>query len=107
MRRLHIAIAVADIETSVKDYSTRFGYEPVLVVPDEYALWRMPGLNMSIRKSKEGIGIVRHLGWEDDDAPEFTTDIDINGIFWETFSAAQQAEEIRKAWPDVDYRPET
>jgi len=106
MRKLHIAIAVADVAASVKDYTVRLGSKPVLVIDDEYALWRMPHLNLSIRRTAEGIGIVRHLGWEDDRATEFTTDIDINGIFWETFSAQLQAEEIRKAWPDIDYRPD-
>lgn len=106
MRRLHIAIAVADINASVKDYSTRLGQEPALVVPHEYALWRLPHLNLSIRRTTEGIGMVRHLGWEDDDAATFSTDIDVNGIFWETFSARQQAEEIRKIWPQIRYEPD-
>ena len=106
MRRLHISIAVSNIEASVADYTQRFGTAPVVVVMNEYALWRMPNLNLSIRKSDEGIGIIRHLGWEDDDAKEFTTDIDINGIFWETFSAQMQAQEIRQVWPEIDYEPD-
>lgn len=106
MRRLHIAIAVADIDASVRDYRSRLGQEPALVVPHEYALWRLPHLNLSIRRTAEGIGMVRHLGWEDDAATAFTTDIDVNGIFWETFSAQQQADEIHKIWPQANYTPD-
>ena len=106
MRRFHIAFAVADIAGSVKDYTTRLGYDPVLVVEGEYALWRTPTLNLSIRKTSQGIGTIRHLGWEDDQAPTFVTDIDSNGIFWEYFTAKHQAQEIREVWPDVHYDPE-
>ena len=104
MRRFHIAIGVTDIEKSVADYAERLGAPPVVVVPGEYALWRTEQLNFSIRKvESEEAGKVRHLGWESADAPGFTVDTDCNGIFWENFSAEQQAKEIQEIWPDAGY----
>ncbi len=104
MRKFHIAIGVADIERSVADYSERLRASPVVVVPGEYALWRTEHLNVSIRKvESEEAGKVRHLGWESEHAPGFTTDTDCNGILWENFSAEQQANEIQEIWPDAGY----
>lgn len=48
-------------------------------------------------------GELRHLGWEDPDAVEFTTSTDVNGIVWENFTAQHQAEEIEEAWPGNGY----
>ena len=99
-------MGVADIEATVSDYTRRFNQEPDLVIPDAYALWRTPQLNVSVRKTgDEEVGKLRHLGWEIDDADAFTSDTDCNGILWECFAAEHQAEEIREAWPDVVYEP--
>jgi len=99
MKRFHIAISVRDIQRSVADYSARLGCEPSLVVPNEYALWRTPQLNFSIRKVDEATGPLRHLGWEDPTAPAFGTSVDVNGIVWEQFTAEQQSAEISQIWP--------
>lgn len=106
MKKLHLALAVADIEHTVADYTRRFCQDPDLVIPQTYALWRTDQLNVSVRQTRpEEAGKLRHLGWESSDAEEFTSDVDCNGIVWETFSAEDQAREIKETWPDVDYEP--
>lgn len=100
MRKLHIALGVGDITASVEDYSERLQAQPSLVVPDEYALWRTPALNFSIRKvTDDAVGQLRHMGWEDPEVHAFTQDVDCNGITWECFSLSQQLDEIALAWP--------
>lgn len=98
-QRFHLALGVADIAASVLDYSARLGCDPEVVVEGEYALWRTQGLNVSIRRS-ETIGM-RHVGWEDDSASDFSRETDGNGISWEHFSAALQREEINRIWPQA------
>jgi hypothetical protein len=106
MKKFHIALAVTDIEASVSDYAQRLECRPDVVIPHEYALWRTPALNLSIRRAPAGEGgTLRHLGWEDPASPAFSAERDVNGILWEHFSSEQQAEEIRQAWPSVTYRP--
>lgn len=108
MPRIHIALSVTDIDASVADYSERLGCAPVLVVKDEYALWRTPTLNFSIRKTADtAAGSLRHLGWEDERCEVFTTQLDVNGIAWERFSAAQQREEIQSIWPSANYETDS
>lgn len=102
MRKFHIAIGVSNIESSIQDYSTRFGRGPEVSVPNEYALWRTDTINFSIRKvSSQESGLLRHLGWEDAACNAFTTETDVNGILWENFSAEQQAKEIKGTWPSA------
>lgn len=104
MNRFHIAIATDNIEKSVADYSERFRVPPCVVVPGEYALWRTEGLNFSVRRdASRNPGTLRHLGWEDATASEFTQDTDVNGVVWERFSAPLQAEEINQIWPEASY----
>ena len=99
MRRIHVAIAVANIDVSVADYSRRLGAQPSVVVPGAYALWLTPEVNFSIRQTEDQPGQLRHLGWEDETAAQFGQDTDANGIVWERFSRALQAKEIEDAWP--------
>ena len=107
MKRIHLAIATHDIDASIEDYSSRFGAAPCSVVPGEYALWRTETFNISIRKDPScKPGELRHMGFEDASAPEFTLSEDVNGITWETFTAQQQADEIEEAWPGTGYVPE-
>ena len=40
MKKLHIAISTNRIEDTTNDYSIRFGIEPCVMIPGEYALWR-------------------------------------------------------------------
>ena len=106
MKKIHLAIATNDIEKTVEDYSKRLGCEPCVVVPNQYALWRTNSINMSIRQDAScKPGELRHLGWEDPEAEEFSSEKDVHNIVWEHFSAQQQAEEIEKAWPGTGYVP--
>jgi len=106
MRKIHIALAVTNIEASVSDYAQRLGCCPDIVIPHEYALWRTTALNLSIRRAPAGEGgTLRHLGWEDPASTTFSAERDVNGILWEEFSPEHQAEEIRQTWPSVTYRP--
>ena len=106
MKKIHIALAVTDIEASVNDYAQRLGCRPDIVIPNEYALWRTTTLNLSIRKAQAGKGgTLRHLGWEDPASPTFFAERDLNGVPWEEFLPEQQAEEIRQTWLSVTYRP--
>ena len=103
---IHIALGVVDVEASERDYSQRLGCKPNVVVPHEYALWRTPAVNLSIRKvAQEEAGRLRHLGWEDPTSERFSAECDVNGIVWERFTAELQADEIRRTWPTVVYRP--
>ncbi len=105
MKRIHIALASADIAATVADYSARLDCAPSLVIPNEYALWRTDSLNLSVRHDTScRPGELRHLGFEDPAANAFSATTDVNGILWERFSAAVQAEEIEAAWPGSGYR---
>ncbi len=107
MKKLHIAISTNKIEESVKDYSKRLGIEPCSYIENEYALWRTEFLNLSIRHDSNcHSGELRHLGWEDSSATEFTSETDVNGIVWENFTAQQQADEINELWPNANYEPD-
>jgi len=99
MKKFHIAIGVSNIAASIEDYSRRFGCAPSVVVPNEYALWRTDGVNFSIRSVSEKAGALRHLGWEDETAMQFSHEIDVNGIVWERFNEELQKKEIRDTWP--------
>lgn len=99
MRRFHLALGVPNISASVADYTHRLGSPPNLVIPGEYALWRTDTLNLSLRRLSDGAAQLRHLGWEDSEAPSFSAEVDVNGVTWEHFSAEQQDAEIAATWP--------
>lgn len=90
MKRFHIALAVADLQQSIDDYSARLGQVPTAVVSGTYAMWRTETLNFSINQAPERAGQLRHLGFEDDSASGFTKTRDVNGIEWELFPADEQ-----------------
>lgn len=90
MKRFHIALAVADLDASISDYSHRLGQPPQAVVLGRYAMWRTDQLNFSIKQQPECAGQLRHVGFEDDDAHGFSSDADVNGIPWERFSTVAQ-----------------
>ena len=99
MRRFHIALAVASLADSIRDYSQRLGMGPIAVVPGTYALWRTDQLNFSINEQPQLAGQLRHLGFEDDDAPPgFAVERDVNGIDWELFSPATQDAKIPEVY---------
>jgi hypothetical protein len=104
--KFHIAIGVANLEASIEDYSRRLRCRPCTVIPHAYALWRTDTLNFSIRCIPEEAGSLRHLGWEDQSAPSFSKETDVNGIPWERFAAHHQEAEIRAAWPESAAHPD-
>ncbi len=106
MRKFNIAISTHKIDETIDDYSMRLGVRPCISIPGEYALWRTESLNVSVRQDPAcASGSVRHMGWEDPAATEFTKDSDVNGIVWERFAAQHQADEINEIWPDAKYQP--
>jgi hypothetical protein len=104
-KKFHIALGVKNIEDSIEDYTKRLNCKPAVIVPDTYALFKTETLNISIRKS-ESVGL-RHLGWEDPEATDFSEDIDVNGIPWERFASPHQIEEITSIWPHAHSEGET
>lgn len=72
MKRLHVHIAVEDMEKSVGFYSALFGTKPTKQKPD-YAKWMLedPRVNFAIssRGAKPGLD---HLGIQVDEADELT-----------------------------------
>ena len=94
MKRFHIALAVASLDASIADYSERLGQPPTAVVPGLYAMWRTELLNFSINETPEKAGQLRHVGFEDDAVDGYTKSMDVNGLEWELFSAAEQDRRI-------------
>ncbi len=115
MKRLHVHIAVADLERSIGFYSTLFGAEPT-VRKSDYAKWMLddPRVNLAISQHAGRPGGIDHLGLQVDsdaelrglaaklkDAGEATRDLeattccyaqsnkswvnDPSGVRWETF----------------------
>lgn len=70
MKRLHVHVAVNDLEESVRFYRNLFAAEPT-VLKDDYAKWMLedPRVNFAIstRGGKAGLD---HLGIQTDDAEE-------------------------------------
>jgi catechol 2,3-dioxygenase-like lactoylglutathione lyase family enzyme len=104
MKRFHIALAVANLDESISDYSRRLGQPPSAVVPGQYAMWRNDLLNFSINEKPEQAGQLRHVGFEDDAAEGYSSSVDVNGLEWELFSAAEQDARIVSAY-GVPVRP--
>jgi hypothetical protein len=103
MRRLHVALAVDDLDATIRDYTGRLGGDPVAVVPGKYALWRTPEVNLSINCDVALTERLRHIGFEDDAAIARTESTDVNGLMWEWFDAkGQDAEIIRVYGPPLD-----
>lgn len=63
MKRLHVHVAVGDLDTSIRFYSTLFGTGPA-VVKDDYAKWMLddPRVNFAISKGSETRNGIEHLG---------------------------------------------
>jgi catechol 2,3-dioxygenase-like lactoylglutathione lyase family enzyme len=102
MRRIHIALAVGDLESTVRDYTNRLGAPPVAVVAGKFALWRTKEVNLSVNSCTEATARLRHLGFEDDSVLEESEEIDVNGVMWEAFSPAWQDEGIVRLYGPPD-----
>ncbi|OYW21434.1 MULTISPECIES: ArsI/CadI family heavy metal resistance metalloenzyme [unclassified Sphingomonas] len=70
MKRLHVHVAVDDLDRSVGFYSTLFATEPTVIKPD-YAKWMLddPRVNFAISARGTAAGI-EHLGIQVEDAGE-------------------------------------
>lgn len=70
MKRLHVSLAVKDMNESVRFYSTLFAAGPTVLKPD-YAKWMLedPRVNFSISTRGEDRGL-DHLGIQVDDRDE-------------------------------------
>jgi catechol 2,3-dioxygenase-like lactoylglutathione lyase family enzyme len=70
MKRLHVSVAVSDLDHSVQFYATLFGAEPT-VLKSDYAKWMLedPRVNFSIasRGARKGVD---HLGIQVEDDAE-------------------------------------
>ena len=62
MKRLHVHVSVADLDESVRFYSTLFAAQPT-VRKDDYAKWMLddPRVNFALSRRDKQTGI-RHLG---------------------------------------------
>ena len=62
MKRFHVHVAVADLDESIRFYSTLFGAEPT-VRKDDYAKWMLddPRVNFALSKTGSAAGL-DHLG---------------------------------------------
>jgi catechol-2,3-dioxygenase len=62
MKRLHVHVSVADLNESVRFYSTLFAADPT-IRKDDYAKWMLddPRVNFAISERDKSTGI-RHLG---------------------------------------------
>ncbi len=106
MRRIHIALAISDLDDAIADIRSRLGVAPCVVVPDAYALFRTTSVNLSLTVNTEQAGQLRHLGIEDPKAKAFVTESGPDGFIWERFTAEQQADEINTYWPQANYTPD-
>ena len=106
MKRIHVALAVSNLDDSIADTRHRLGVEPCVVVPDTYALFRTDSVNLSLTENAEQAGQLRHLGIEDSEATAFTAESGPDGLVWERFTAEQQADEINTYWSQANYTPD-
>ncbi|MBN1236940.1 MAG: VOC family protein [Gammaproteobacteria bacterium] len=70
MKRLHVHVAVKDLDASVRFYRTLFAAEPVVLETD-YAKWMLddPRVNFAISQ-RGGAGGIEHLGIQTETADE-------------------------------------
>ena len=70
MKRMHVHVAVENLDQAIGFYSTLFGAQPA-VVKDDYAKWMLddPRLNFAISTRGEAPGI-DHLGFQVDSEEE-------------------------------------
>ena len=63
MKRLHVHVGVADLDQSIRFYSTVFAAEPT-VLKDDYAKWMLedPRVNFAISAGQHDTKGVQHLG---------------------------------------------
>jgi len=72
MKRFHVHVAVAELDSSIRFYNTLFASEPV-VLKSDYAKWMLddPRINFAISQRSMEPG-VDHLGFQVDTSEELT-----------------------------------
>lgn len=104
MKKFHISVSVEDFEESLSNYSSLLSAEPLVIVPNRYAMWKTDLLNFTISKKEgQGGGTIRHIGFEQEGYERIFEHRDNNNITWEFFSQKAQIEEIKKRWPDAKF----
>lgn len=73
MKRLHVHVGVADLNTSIGFYSTLFGAEPT-ATKDDYAKWMLedPRVNFAISSGNHAAKGIEHLGIQVENGEELT-----------------------------------
>jgi hypothetical protein len=71
MKRLHVHVSVADLQQSIRFYSTLFATDPTVVKPD-YAKWMLadPRVNFAISARGRDHAGLDHLGIQVEDSDE-------------------------------------
>lgn len=71
MKRLHVNLAVTDLDATIRFYSTLFGTAPSVVQPD-YAKWLLedPRVNFAVSTRGGGAPGLDHLGLQVEDRAE-------------------------------------
>jgi catechol 2,3-dioxygenase-like lactoylglutathione lyase family enzyme len=70
MKRLHVHVAVEDLQASVRFYSELFAAQPTVLAPD-YAKWMLEDPRANFAISRRGVQTgVRHLGIQVEDRAE-------------------------------------
>jgi catechol 2,3-dioxygenase-like lactoylglutathione lyase family enzyme len=71
MKRLHVHVGVADLDRSIRFYSTIFAADPT-VVKDDYAKWMLddPRVNFAISAGKHAVKGIEHLGLQAESVDE-------------------------------------
>lgn len=98
MRRIHIALAVDNLEQTIQDYTERLGAPPTAVLGGRYALWRTPEVNLSVNSELGSAPRLRHLGFEDDGVVGHTESTDVNGLLWEAFHPDWQIDALAEVY---------
>src|SRR5438128_356492 len=73
MKRLHVHVGVADLDSSIGFYSTLFGAEPTVTKAD-YAKWMLedPRVNFAISSGNHAASGIEHLGIQVESGEELT-----------------------------------
>ena len=73
MKRLHVHVGVADLDQSIRFYSTLFAAEPT-VVKGDYAKWMLddPRVNFAISSGQHAAKGIEHLGIQVESADELS-----------------------------------
>jgi len=71
MKRMHVHVGVADLDQSIRFYTTLFAAEPT-VVKDDYAKWMLddPRVNFAISAGQHAAKGIEHLGIQAENTDE-------------------------------------